>query len=584
MVSEVSHELHTDVSDSNNNNMRNNHNDIIILDSGASCHMFNSKELMTEYRNVKNNCFKVTGFNGTTESAIGVGNIGILTDVLHLPNIPTNILSTISLCNKGYKMFQSSDELNICNNKGEIIIRGSFNGKLWTIRHSDLLGLSNIGNVANLAVNSKNDPLSLLHYKYNHLSADRLRSLCKCNNFTGINNTDVRSFTHIKECEFCKLAKSTRSSFTKAVPRCEDVGHQWFVDVKGPFRTPSLINSNTYIFGLIDSTSRLVVQYFIQNKSEVYERFKQFNDDVLTLVRSVTNTNKVIWIHSDCGEFNSSKVREYAINAGIQCTTTCLYTPEQNGVIERSWRTIGEAATAMLLTAGLSETYWEEARRCAGFIYNRLPRKGNDINKSPFEVFFNKKPHINYFKVFGSIAYVHKPNKTKDHGAKAWKGVFVGYESSHQQGYRVFLPETNEIIVSAHVKFTTNSNERVDSLVEEPVPNTSEVSNNPGRKRKHGESLEDFKWLLKSRHIDDEDHLLYETTKIYTYKGDIVCDRKRVNTKGELESNGYEGPYHVKSIVTLTNDYSNRFATALTSSNSDDCSLTSNGNLLREAA
>jgi hypothetical protein len=253
------------------------------------------------------------------------------------------------------------------------------------------------------------------------------------------------------------LAKSTRSSFTKTVPRCADVGHQWYVDVKGPFKTPSLINRNIYIFGLIDSTSRLIVQYFMRNKSDVYDLFKQFNEEVIALVRSTTTTNKVIWIHSDCGEFNSQKVREYAINSGIQCSTTCPYSPEQNGVIERSWRTLGEAATAMLLTSGLSETYWEEARKCAGFIHNRLPRKGNASEKSPYEIFFNKKLHIGYFKVFGSTAYVHKPSKSKDHGAKAWKGILVGYESNHQQGYRIYLPESNEIILSTHVKFSTSS-------------------------------------------------------------------------------------------------------------------------------
>jgi transposase InsO family protein len=87
----------------------------------------------------------------------------------------------------------------------------------------------------------------------------------------------------------------------------------------------------------------------MRNKSDVYDLFKQFNEEVIALVRSTTTTNKVIWIHSDCGEFNSQKVREYAINSGIQCSTTCPYSPEQNGVIERSWRTLGETATVMLL-------------------------------------------------------------------------------------------------------------------------------------------------------------------------------------------------------------------------------------------
>ena len=86
--------------------------------------------------------------------------------------------------------------------------------------------------------------------------------------------------------------------------------------------------------------------------------------------------------------------------------------------------------------------------------------------------------------------------------------------------------------------------------------------------------------LQLTRHIDDEDHLLYETTCVYTYKGDIVCDRLMVNSTGELVTNGYDGPYHVRSIVTLTNDHSNRSVSALTSVNDDDCSVISIDNLL----
>ena len=51
---------------------------------------------------------------------------------------------------------------------------------------------------------------------------------------------------------------------------------------------------------------------------------------------------------------------------------TCPYTPEHNAVIERIWRTISEAAIAMLLTAELPEKFWQEARKCAGHVYNRM--------------------------------------------------------------------------------------------------------------------------------------------------------------------------------------------------------------------
>ena len=49
----------------------NNMKGTIILGSGASCNMFNSSILMTEYRNLNYNTFKITGFKGSTESAIG---------------------------------------------------------------------------------------------------------------------------------------------------------------------------------------------------------------------------------------------------------------------------------------------------------------------------------------------------------------------------------------------------------------------------------------------------------------------------------------------------------------------------------
>ena len=137
--------------------------------------------------------------------------------------------------------------------------------------------------------------------------------------------------------------------------------------------------------------------------------------------------------------------------------------------------------------------------------------------------------------------------------------------------------------MSTHVKFTTSSEQSTINPPEETDQVAVIPTNVNGKKRKHGENINDYKWLVNTKHIDDEDHLLYKTTKVYTYKGNIVCDRKRINDKGELMSNGFDGSYHVKSIVTLTNDYSSRYANVSTSWNNDDCSVTSTGILLREA-
>ena len=88
--------------DSFNGNMNIIDTDNVILDSGASCHMFNTYELMIDYRVIKSNTFKITGFNGMSESAISIGNLGILRNVLYVPNIQKSIISTTALCKDGY--------------------------------------------------------------------------------------------------------------------------------------------------------------------------------------------------------------------------------------------------------------------------------------------------------------------------------------------------------------------------------------------------------------------------------------------------------------------------------------------------
>jgi len=79
----------------------------------------------------------------------------------------------------------------------------------------------------------------------------------------------------------------------------------------------------------------------------------------------------MIFVHTDKGEFNSKEIHDYLLVHGVYSMLTCPYTPQLNVVIKRIWSTITEAAIALLLTAELPETYWQEARKCAGHLYNR---------------------------------------------------------------------------------------------------------------------------------------------------------------------------------------------------------------------
>ena len=283
-------------------------------------------------------------------------------------------------------------------------------------------------------------------------------SVFKCSRFPRIRPL-TRSFHVVQGWPECSMAKAHRRSFTGNGQTPKYVGQVWQVDVKGPIQCESLVYGNKYVFGLIDLKSRFLVQYFIKTKDEVFRCFKLFYQEFIKYVRSLPQNKDmgVITIISDRGEFNSDAIAEFCLDKGLSPITTCAYTPEHNGMIERTWRSISEAAIAMLITANLSEPYWELARDCAGYIRNRIPGGHPSSDPlSPFEKFYGIPPHISHFKVFGVWAYAVIPNKEKNHAPKAEQGVFVGYSERKIGGYKVYLPKGNEIIESAHVRCGTS--------------------------------------------------------------------------------------------------------------------------------
>jgi hypothetical protein len=155
------------------------------------------------------------------------------------------------------------------------------------------------------------------------------------------------------------------------------------------------------------------------------------------------------------GECTSNATIGFLRGVGIELTTTCPYTPEQNMIIERVWRTIGESSITMLLTANLSESYWEEARRTACYLYNRSPGAHADNHPtSPYEQYYGVQPHVLHFKIFGSRCYPTVPNRPKgNHSPKALIGVFVGYQNQQPRGWRIYLPYEEEFIITAHAHF-----------------------------------------------------------------------------------------------------------------------------------
>lgn len=87
---------------------------------------------------------------------------------------------------------------------------------------------------------------------------------------------------------------------------------------------------------------------------------------------------------------------------GISHQTTCLYTPQQNGVAERKHRHLLNVARSLLFQSGLPLKFWGESILTDVILINKLPILVL-IGKSPFEMICNCLSIFENLRVFGCL-------------------------------------------------------------------------------------------------------------------------------------------------------------------------------------
>lgn len=113
---------------------------------------------------------------------------------------------------------------------------------------------------------------------------------------------------------------------------------------------------------------------------------------------------------TDCGgEFCSKEFINFCEDTGIQRHYTAPYSPQQNGVVERRNRTVVATSRSMLKERNVPSQMWGEAIRHAVYVLNRMPTRSLS-RMTPYEAWFDKKPHVDYLRVFGCVANMKVPS------------------------------------------------------------------------------------------------------------------------------------------------------------------------------
>jgi transposase InsO family protein len=290
-----------------------------------------------------------------------------------------------------------------------------------------------------MALNVSGDQSELWHQRLGHLNMHIVRKMIPV----------LKGTSNIK-CKSCFQGKMARVSFNTSNSRHNEIFGLIHSDVCGPFEE-NAIGGYRYYVTFIDDKSRYTFVYLLRAKSEVFEKFKEFE----ALVKNKYMKSIKILRSDNGGEYMSKDFDNFLKSKGIEKQLSVAYTPQQNGVAERMNRTIVESARTMMIHANLSKSYWGYAVMNAVYVRNRCISRVLD-GKSAFEIVEGKTPDLENLRVFGCVCYTHVPDeKRKKLDSKAEECIFLGL-SNVSKACIVQDVFSKKIFKSRDVKFFEN--------------------------------------------------------------------------------------------------------------------------------
>lgn len=141
--------------------------------------------------------------------------------------------------------------------------------------------------------------------------------------------------------------------FPKSISRSDKLFQMIHVDVWVPYRIQTH-SGHRFFLTIVDDCSRMTWIYLLRLKSDVVVCLKQF----LALINTQFDVTVKVLRSDNGSEFFNSECNNLFQSYGILHQSSCVHTPQQNGVVERKHRHILEVARAISLQGFLPLKFW----------------------------------------------------------------------------------------------------------------------------------------------------------------------------------------------------------------------------------
>ncbi|GJU89326.1 ribonuclease H-like domain-containing protein [Tanacetum coccineum] len=316
----------------------------LITDSGANQRITYTDKNLTNVNDASYLKIKVTHPNGTEAFITKIGNIPLtnyltLYDVLVVPEYCVSLTSVHKVA-RDSKLVIAFDEMHcyVMNHdlrKGKILGTGKQIGKLYYFDGNQGIEFENFksNNVCFLSKQTWNCRLG-------HPADQVLDVLKSTLNFDNKTNDLI--------CDTCQRAKQTREPFPLSDHVSTELGELVHLDLWGPYKVTSK-DGFRFFLTIVDDFSRAVWVYLLKSKTEVFYNIMV----IYNFIKTQFKKNIKVFKSNNGTEFVNQEFSGFRELNGIVHQTSCSYTPQQNGILERRHRHLLNVARSLLFQGGI---------------------------------------------------------------------------------------------------------------------------------------------------------------------------------------------------------------------------------------